>query len=196
MTVGRPREFDADEALERAMEVFWKKGYEGASLPELTKAMGINRPSLYAAFGNKESLFRKVMDRYASGPAAEVQKSLDAPSCRAVAEQFLRGGVELVTKPRGPRGCLLMQCVPSGAEEAESLKLEMINRRLRVQKLLEERFQRGIDEGDLSTEINAGDLARYLTAVQQGIAVQASSGVGRKELTRVVDLVMNIWPGK
>jgi AcrR family transcriptional regulator len=194
MTVGRPREFDADEALDRAMQVFWEKGYEGASLPELTKAMGINRPSLYAAFGNKESLFRKVMDRYVSGPAAEIRSALDEPTCRGVAEQFLRLGVVLVTKPRGPRGCLLVQCVPSGVDEAESLKHEMNKRRLDVQKLLEARFQRGIEEGDLPKRVSAADLARYLTAVQNGLAVQASSGVSRKDLLRVVDLVMNIWP--
>ena len=85
---GRPRAFDADAALDGALKVFWEKGYDGASLPDLTRAMGINRPSLYAAFGNKESLFRKALDRYAEGPAAFVRKALEEPTARAVAEKL------------------------------------------------------------------------------------------------------------
>src|SRR5215217_5127451 len=95
MPRGRPRAFDADKALDRAMTVFWRKGYEGASLPDLTKAMGINRPSLYAAFGNKEALFRKVLDRYAAGPAAYVREALNAPTAREAAERLLRGAIDL-----------------------------------------------------------------------------------------------------
>src|SRR6187431_1625810 len=94
--LGRPREFDVDEALDRAMGVFWRKGYEGASLPELTAAMGINRPSLYAAFGNKESLFKKALGRYVEGPASHVRAALAAPTARKVAEGVLYGSVDLI----------------------------------------------------------------------------------------------------
>src|SRR5437588_3756269 len=103
---GRPRCFDESCALDSALQVFWRKGYEGASLPELTRAMGINRPSLYAAFGNKEALFRQVLDRYAAGPAAYVREALNEPTARAVAERVLGGAIDLLTGPRGPRGCL------------------------------------------------------------------------------------------
>src|SRR5207237_3295974 len=99
-TVGRPRAFDVDEALDQALRVFWRKGYEGASLPDLTKAMGINRPSLYAAFGNKESLFRKALERYVEGPAAYVRRALTEPTARAVAKRLLSGAIDLLTDPR------------------------------------------------------------------------------------------------
>src|SRR5712692_11317318 len=98
-TVGRPRAFDVDEALHLALEVFWRKGYEGASLPDLTRAMGINRPSLYAAFGNKEALFRKAIDRYDAGPAGYTYKALEKPTAREVVKALLEGIVRLLTKP-------------------------------------------------------------------------------------------------
>src|SRR3954463_3624794 len=94
---GRPRKFDADQALDAALAVFWRKGYEGASLPDLTEAMGINRPSLYAAFGNKEELFRRAVDRYVEGPACFLRKALAEPTARAAAERLLAGGIELAT---------------------------------------------------------------------------------------------------
>src|SRR6059058_4783820 len=108
-TVGRPRAFDVDEALDQALKVFWRKGYEGASLPDLTKAMGINRPSLYAAFGNKEALFRKAIDRYLEGPACYVREALREPTARVVVERLLRASIDLVTDSRNPRGCFMVQ---------------------------------------------------------------------------------------
>src|SRR5437763_13880440 len=101
---GRQRAFDTDRALDRALEVFWRKGYEGASLADLTKAMGINRPSLYAAFGSKEELFRKALDRYLEGPAAYVAAALNEPTARAVAERLLDGTIDLLSNPRNPHG--------------------------------------------------------------------------------------------
>src|SRR6202035_3213375 len=109
MPRGRPREFDADKALDAALKVFWRKGFEGASLPDLTRAMGINRPSMYAAFGNKEALFRRALDRYAQGPAAYVRQALDEPTARRVVERLLRGAVEALSDPRNPRGCFAVQ---------------------------------------------------------------------------------------
>src|SRR5204862_7915530 len=109
MPKGRPREFDVDEALDRALGVFWRRGYEGATLADLTEAMGINRPSLYAAFGSKEELFRKALDRYVEGPAACVREALNEPTARAVAERLLGGSIALVTDRRNPRGRLIVQ---------------------------------------------------------------------------------------
>src|SRR5437870_13127396 len=107
-TVGRPRSFDADEALDRALRVFWRKGYGGTSLPDLTKAMRINRPSLYAAFGNKEALFRQVVDRYESGPARYAREALALPTAREVVGRLLEGAVDLQTDRQNPGGCLMV----------------------------------------------------------------------------------------
>src|SRR3954451_12943615 len=108
MAGGRPRGFDAGEALDRALEVFWRQGYEGTALSDLTAAMGINRPSLYAAFGNKDALFRRVLERYADGPAAYTHEALEEPTARAVVERLLRGAIEVTTDPLTPPGCLLV----------------------------------------------------------------------------------------
>src|SRR6266446_2154481 len=107
--LGRPRAFDADVALDRAMHVFWAKGYEGAALSELTRAMRINRPSLYAAFGNKEQLFRKVLDRYIDGPVAYFGTALAAPRARDVVEEIFLGTARMADDPRIPAGCLMVQ---------------------------------------------------------------------------------------
>src|SRR5580658_4662785 len=106
MAKGRPRAFDVNQALDRALQVFWRQGYEGSSLADLTQAMGINPPSLYAAFGNKAGLFRETLDRYTDGPAGYVRTALEAPTARAVAERLLQGAIDLLSDERHPRGCL------------------------------------------------------------------------------------------
>src|ERR1700731_1201666 len=120
--LGRPRSFETGEVLDAAMKVFWCKGYEGASLADLTRAMGINRPSLYAAFGSKEGLFRKALDRYAEGPSAYVLEALNEPTARAVAERLVAGSADLLTHPRNPHGCLLVQGALACGEAADSVR--------------------------------------------------------------------------
>ena len=127
--IGRPRAFDVDLALDRALHVFWRKGYEGTSLSDLTKAMRINRPSLYAAFGNKETLFRKTLDRYSQGPTAFWDDALRAPTARAVVERLLRGTIDLLTDPRTPRGCLIVQSALACGAAADSIRQELASRR-------------------------------------------------------------------
>src|SRR2546428_11951738 len=109
MAQGRPREFDADKALDAALLLFWRHGYEGTSLAALTHAMGINVPSLYAAFGNKEMLFRKALDRYIQKPASYLPKALKEPTARGAAEKLFGGAINMVMNPRHPDGCLLVQ---------------------------------------------------------------------------------------
>lgn len=194
MSAGRPRTFDLDQALDHALRVFWRKGYEGASLLDLTAAMGINRPSLYAAFGDKEQLFRRTIDRYLEGPARHVREALEKPTARQVVEHLWRGGIELVAGPRNPKGCLIVQSALACGNEADSLRREMSKRRTALVRRLRERFERARREGDLPKRANADDLARYATTVSHGIAVQAASGATREELQRVADIALAAWP--
>src|SRR5216117_1829593 len=124
--MGRPRAFDVDKALERALRMFWRKGFEGTSLSDLTKAMGINRPSLYAAFGNKEALFRKTIDHYVEGPASHFRRALQEPTARAVVERLLRGSIDLVTDSRNPRGCFMVQSALACGDTSQSIRREMV----------------------------------------------------------------------
>jgi AcrR family transcriptional regulator len=194
MPVGRPRAFDIDKALDRALQVFWRKGYEGTSLSDLTKAMGINRPSLYAAFGNKEALFRKALERYAEGPAAYTRKAVDEPTARAVVERLLRGVVDLLTDPCTPQGCLAVQGALACGDAADAIRQELISRRVAGEAALRQRLERAIADGDLPADANPADLARYVTTVSQGMAVQAAGGASREELQRVVEMALRAWP--
>jgi AcrR family transcriptional regulator len=192
--LGRPRAFDVDQALDRALYVFWRKGYEGASLSDLTRAMGINRPSLYAAFGDKEGLFRKALDRYPEGPAAYSREALDGPSARAVVEHLLEGAAESLTDPRHPRGCLYVQGALACGKETDSIRRELISRRAAGEAALCRRLKRAQAEGDLPRDANPADLARFIATVLQGMAVQAAGGATRAELERVIQTALRAWP--
>ena len=125
--MGRPREFSEAAALDAAMRVFWEKGYEGASLDDLTHAMGINRSSLYASFGDKEELFNRVIAHYAEGPVAFIDEALQQPTARAVVENLLRSTVSFLGDPSHPRGCLTLQGGLACGSSAESVKRAMID---------------------------------------------------------------------
>ena len=192
--IGRPRAFDIDAALDRALQVFWKKGYECASLSDLTDAMGINRPSLYAAFGNKEELFRKAVARYADGPASFVRVALEEPTARAAVERLLYGALEVMADTRNPRGCLMVQGALSCGTTADPVRKELAARRAAGQAKIRERFERAVKEGDLPPSANPADLARYITTVLHGMAVQAVGGASPAELRGVVELALRAFP--
>jgi AcrR family transcriptional regulator len=194
VTRGRPREFDVEKALDRALQLFWRRGYEGATLADLTRVMGINRPSLYAAFGSKEALFRRSLDRYADGPAAFVSEALKEPTARAVAEQLLSGAIDMVSDPRNPRGCLMVQGALACGEAAESVRRELVLRRAAVEAAVRQRFERALAEGDLPADVEPADLARYLMTLIRGMAVQAAGGDSRDELRRVAETALRAWP--
>jgi AcrR family transcriptional regulator len=194
MAAGRPRTFDVDTALDKAMTVFWKHGYEGATIPELTGAMGINRPSLYAAFGNKESLFRKALDRYAAGPAAYVAEALAAPTARDMAERLLAGGIAMVTDPKNPGGCLAVQGALACAEGHDAVQRDATALRTAGEAAIRARLERARKEGDLPAAADPADLAKYLTVLSHGLAIQAAGGATKRQLQRVADMALRAWP--
>ncbi|WP_433335649.1 TetR/AcrR family transcriptional regulator [Spirillospora sp. CA-294931] len=191
---GRPREFDVDKGLDIALDVFWRQGYEGTALSDLTEAMGINRPSLYAAYGNKESLFFRAIERYFDGPAAHVKVAFAKPTAREVAECLLRGASDTGTYGGEALGCPMVHSALVAGKHGEAVRAEMESRRRQSQTALAARFERAQAEGDLPADLNADDLARHIWAVTFGISVSAVSGATREELHRVVDLTLAQWP--
>jgi AcrR family transcriptional regulator len=192
--MGRPRSFAKNEALEAAMRLFWEKGYEGSTLADLTEAMGINRSSMYATFGDKQALFRLAIARYADGPAAYVREALEQPTVRAVVKALLRGALELLTDPSHPRGCLSLQGALACGSPAEPMKHAMIEWRKQGEAEIQKRLQRARKEGDLAKDVDPGDLARYISTVVTGLGIQSANGATRAEMTRLVDMVLRSMP--
>ena len=176
------------------MRVFWEQGYEGSSLTDLTGAMGINRTSMYAAFGNKDDLFRRALERYTEGPAGYGARALQEPTARRVATAFLSGSVRATTRPGCPAGCLGVQGSLAAGATARDARDALIAWRNEGVSRLRERFQQAVDEGDLPSDADPALLARYVMTVSNGIAVQAASGTTRDELQQVADAALRNWP--
>ena len=191
---GRPRTFDADEALDCAMKVFWEKGYEGSSLPELTKAMGMNRPSLYAVFGNKEQLFHKALERYSDTRMRFFDAALEQPTARQVVEALLTQYVDAQTMPDGPHGCMGVNAALACSDDALPIRDELFARRLRGEIKLRDRLRRAREEGDLPPDSCPEQQARFVVTLSQGMAIQAAAGVSREQLQQMVGLLLRNWP--
>ncbi|TWB03867.1 TetR/AcrR family transcriptional regulator [Bradyrhizobium stylosanthis] len=190
MGMGRPREFDAEMALDQAMEVFWRHGYEGATIAQLTEAMGINPPSLYACFGNKEGLLKAALDRYTKLRGVWMDEVVAAPTARAVAERMLMGIADKQTDPANPPGCLLVQGGIACGTGSENVPFELAARRAQNEDQLRDRFVRAKAEGDLKESADPAALARYVSAVSVGMGVMASSGADREALRQVADVAV------
>jgi AcrR family transcriptional regulator len=193
---GRPPAFNQEEALEKAMQAFWTYGFEGTSMSTLIEVMNMNKPSIYAAFGNKEALFNKALDKYVSGPSAFVKEALAEPTSFLVTKTFLTKAVELLTQHQNPRGCMIVQGALSCGPEAEMIQKKLIGYRTNMEASFKKRFDLAKESGDLPAEANTATLAKYIVTLHQGISVQASSGATKDDLMRVVDMMMQSWHAK
>ncbi|HUY93244.1 MAG TPA: TetR/AcrR family transcriptional regulator [Pirellulales bacterium] len=191
MPRGRPRKFDLDAALDAALLIFWRHGYEGASL---AGAMGVNMPSLYAAFGNKEALFHKALDRYLEKPASYLPRALQEPTARRAAEALFRGAIDMAMNPRHPDGCLLVQGALVSGPGAESIRRQLSLTRAAAEAAVRRRFGHAIAEADLPASADAAILARYIITVIWGLSVQAAGGATRAQLSEVAEFALRAWP--
>lgn len=192
--MGRHREFDVDQALDAALCVFWRKGYEGASYTDLTQATGVERPALYSAFGNKEALFRLVLARYYERYLDYFPAALELPTSRAVVAHILRGAAELHTRYADRKGCLGVLSAVAGSDDAEPVRLALIEARAKGEALLRDRFEQAKKGGDLPKSSNCAMLAAFVLTVLHGMAVQAKAGFSRKKLDAIVEHTLSTWP--
>jgi AcrR family transcriptional regulator len=190
--VGRPRGFDPDVVLDAAIDVFWRRGYEGASLSELTAAMGIRSPSLYAAFGDKAQLFQTALGRYVDRNMGYVMDALAEPTAFAVAAAFLTGNAVAVTTPGRPAGCLSVQSAV--ATEGSTQLAHLSENRARIQGLFADRFRRAVTEGDLREDEDPDELAAFLITVSSGFAIRAADGVTRESLLAMARRALSGFP--
>ena len=191
---GRPRAFDPGQALDAALKVFWERGYEGASLVDLTAAMGINKPSLYATFGDKAELFRRVVDRYLAKQAVLWDQIFQEPSARLAIKRLLDTTVDSLTSGQNPHGCLLVQSALTCSEESDCIKKELALRRSDGDSMIRARLDRAQAEGELAPNVDVAALSRYFSTVLRGISVEASAGATRQDLQNIIDLAMKAWP--
>ncbi|MGI6246947.1 MAG: TetR/AcrR family transcriptional regulator [Pseudochelatococcus sp.] len=192
--MGRHREFDVEKALDAALCVFWRKGYEGASYTDLTEATGVERPALYSAFGNKEALFRRALARYGERYLDYIPEALRRPTAREVAAGFLYGAADLGTRYPDHTGCLGIHGALAGSDEAEPVRRALIDARAAGEAQLRERFERARAEGDLPETARPDVLAAFLMAVVHGMAVRAKAGFGRDTLEAIAEQALSTWP--
>jgi len=187
---GRPSEFNHEMALEAALNVFWAQGYEGTSMADLTIALGINKPSIYAAFGNKETLFKKALGKYAQQHVRVLPEALNAPTAKQTVEAFLTHAARLLTNPDTPKGCLIVQGALACSEDANTIHALLADHRKNLEAAFAKRFDLAKVQGDLNMRTDSTALAKLVTTVQQGMSVQAKSGTSKDELLAVAKLLL------
>lgn len=177
------------------MNVFWALGYEGTSLTDLTQAMNVNRPSLYAAFGSKKRLFAEALALYEEIEGGVITRMLDdAAAARAGIEATLRHNARVYVEEGRPRGCMIVLSLLVGTPESSQTRSLLVERRLAGEAELRRRIERGKTEGDVPPDANSARLAAFYTAVLQGMSIKARDGAAETELDEIVSLAMSVWP--
>jgi AcrR family transcriptional regulator len=194
VALGRPRAFDLDHALDQALMVFWRRGYENASVTELTHAMGINPPSLYAAFGNKEGLFRKALARYLDVRTKFWDDALAAPTARQMIERLLRGTADFLSDACNPPGCLLVRGTVACSDMAQEIHQELVAKRKEAEHSVWKRLRAAQEAGELPDDFDPCGFAGYIATVLEGMSVHAAGGATREDLHKVVDMTLKAWP--
>jgi TetR/AcrR family transcriptional regulator, copper-responsive repressor len=193
---GRPRSFDRDAALERAVEIFWEHGYEGTSVADLTRAMGIGPPSLYAAFGDKRTLFEEVVESYVREYGGFIERALaEEPTARSAVRRALREAAVEYTWPGRPHGCLVISAAATHSAGATEVAERLRAMRRHNVGQFERRIAADIAGGELPAGTDAAALARFTAAVLQGMSQQSRDGADGEELLRVAEQAMAAWPG-
>ncbi|MGR3907935.1 TetR/AcrR family transcriptional regulator [Burkholderia sp. SR8] len=192
---GRPRSFDKEAVLDRAMEVFWRLGYEGASMTDLTAAMGIAAPSLYAAFGSKEALFRQAVEHYRETEGREIWDGVEqAGTARDAIENYLMQTARVFTRRSKPAGCLIVLSALHPAERSDTVRQTLIAMREQTVAALRARLGAAAATGEIAAHADLDAIARYYVTVQQGMSIQARDGASRRDLEAVAQAALAAWP--
>jgi len=193
--VGRPREFDRDEALGKALELFWSQGYEGTTLTDLQKAMGgITAPSFYAAFGSKEDLFRETVQLYNRVEGAPLLQALmEGRTARSSIGNLLKAAVESFSNPANPRGCFMVLGAINCGRSNRHIETFMQEQRALRESVIKKRLRKAINEGDLPKSADIGGLASFYSALLDGLALHARDGAPRKTLLGIAERAMDAW---
>ncbi|EQB17174.1 TetR/AcrR family transcriptional regulator [Sphingobium lactosutens] len=192
---GRPRTFDREVALRKAMTLFWTKGFEATSMQDLVGTMGINSPSIYAAYGSKEDLFREAVALYADAEGGATLRALTGDlSARAAIEVLLKENVKLFTGSDRPRGCLIVLGAGNVADDHAAIQMFLRGRRREISEAFIRRLTRAVKDGELPEETEVEALAALCVTFLNGLSIQATDGVSRDVLIKAVDRLMAIWP--
>jgi len=191
---GRPRAFDRDEALDRAMHLFWRRGYEATSVSDLTEAMGITPPSLYAAFGDKKRLFLEAVDRYQSGPGSFARAAFNEPTAERAMRRLMMDTIESFFEKNNPRGCMVVLAATNCSTDSSDILDELAGRRRMAERLVRDRIAAGRAAGDIPPDADVDTLAGMIVTTLYGLSIKARDGASRASLRKVVDQMMSMWP--
>ncbi len=193
---GRPRSFDRDDALKRALMAFWKHGYDATSIALLTESMGIGAPSLYAAFGDKRALFDEALDYYAKTYGAFIVDALrDQADARGAVERLLREAAAMFADASHPPGCLVISAATNCAPQSAAVQRRLRSFRARTVRALEETLESAKSRGALPPGVDSHALALFYSSTLQGMSAQARDGATREELEAIASAALRAWPG-